>query len=165
MGTRHKVLWNDERDKIITDNRGTLSASVIAEMIGGGCTRCSVIGRSRRLGLVALTKNDPEKTIRRRSSYLIKPRGPITLRVAKPRALPVPPIIDAQIPFEQRKQLFDLECGDCRWPVGHPGTPGFFFCGGKIISESPYCPAHHKRAHNNDQPRGVATSFRFRRAA
>jgi GcrA cell cycle regulator len=30
----------------------------------------------------------------------------------------------------------------CRWPIGHPGEPGFRFCGDARIASRPYCAEH-----------------------
>lgn len=65
-------------------------------------------------------------------------------------APPTEPIPDASadllIPVAQRKTLMTLEQKDCRWPVGEPGTEGFFFCGAEKAWGRPYCHAHCARA-------------------
>ena len=38
--------------------------------------------------------------------------------------------IDVLIPLDQRKTLMQLTDKTCHWPVGMPGQPDFFFCGG-----------------------------------
>ena len=53
---------------------------------------------------------------------------------------------DLQIPVAQRKTLMQLTERTCRWPVGHPRSEGFFFCGGETITDSPYCAHHTRRA-------------------
>lgn len=50
------------------------------------------------------------------------------------------------IPPHQRKQLWELEAGQCCWPVGTPGRPGFFFCGGRTELKSRYCSIHARAA-------------------
>jgi GcrA cell cycle regulator len=30
----------------------------------------------------------------------------------------------------------------CRWPIGHPGEPGFSFCGKPRLAGRPYCGEH-----------------------
>jgi GcrA cell cycle regulator len=54
--------------------------------------------------------------------------------------IPVAPAM----PDEERRPLvmsvLDLREGHCRWPHGHPGEPGFGFCGHP--APGPYC-AHH----------------------
>lgn len=115
------------------------SAQSIAEKIsrrsasGGTLNHKSIHARARKLGL------------KKRESFV--QRTPST-RQRKPRTQPETPLVDANIPLEQRKTLFELERHHCRWPVGEPGTPEFFFCGAPKSDESSYCPAHHFRAYN-----------------
>jgi GcrA cell cycle regulator len=51
---------------------------------------------------------------------------------------------DNVVPMSQRKTLLELTEDTCHWPVGDPGSPDFFFCGGKSLQSLPYC-AHHSR--------------------
>jgi GcrA cell cycle regulator len=30
----------------------------------------------------------------------------------------------------------------CKWPIGHPGDPDFYFCGKPVIPGKPYCGEH-----------------------
>src|SRR3990167_9253438 len=46
------------------------------------------------------------------------------------------------IPISQRRTLMELTSATCRWPVGDPRTPDFFFCGAQTETERPYCPHH-----------------------
>ena len=55
---------------------------------------------------------------------------------------PEPELIE--IPLEQRKTLLQLNEKTFRWPIGDPGSPDFFFCGGETVNELPYC-AYHSR--------------------
>jgi len=41
-------------------------------------------------------------------------------------------------PQSQNKSLFELEAGECRWPLGDPRQPGFHFCGAKQALGRPY---------------------------
>src|SRR5213076_3077097 len=65
-------------------------------------------------------------------------------------ARPAPPLLkakryleyarlDAQIPIAQRRSLLALSEANCRWPVGKPGSPSFFFCGAQVLRNKPYC--------------------------
>lgn len=135
---RQKVIWREEFDRIIIENRGRMSASLIADLIGHGCTRNSVIGRAHRLGLEKLSRQDPERTTRPRSTVI---------RRRESRVPDAPQVIDTLIPFEQRKTLLTLGPGDCRWPVGDPQAAGFFFCGAEKFGQESYCAAHYHRAH------------------
>jgi GcrA cell cycle regulator len=35
----------------------------------------------------------------------------------------------------------------CVWPKGHPGSPGFRYCGKRTYPGKSYCPEHHEMAH------------------
>ena len=52
--------------------------------------------------------------------------------------------LDNVVPIGQRLPLLELNEGTCHWPIGDPGEPEFFFCGGKARIGLPYC-AHHSR--------------------
>jgi GcrA cell cycle regulator len=52
---------------------------------------------------------------------------------------PIAPTADAD---RKGVTLFDLTPSSCRWPVGHPGSSGFFFCGAPgadVEHRQPYC--------------------------
>lgn len=59
--------------------------------------------------------------------------------------LPLPP--DDPLPDHKLKALVDLEHGECRWPYGEPGAPGFGFCGQPQFPGMPYCDGHCRRAY------------------
>jgi GcrA cell cycle regulator len=62
--------------------------------------------------------------------------------------LEINPIEDFDIMPAQRKTLLELTADTCRWPVGDPASPDFFFCGARPFSGSPYCPCHAGRAYD-----------------
>ncbi len=43
----------------------------------------------------------------------------------------------------------------CKWPIGHPGDPDFYFCGKEVIPGKPYCGEHcliaYRRKDNNQK--------------
>ncbi len=49
--------------------------------------------------------------------------------------------IDAAHAGRRGRRLVDLTPKSCRWPVGDPGTPGFYFCG-EDAPKQPYCTYH-----------------------
>ena len=55
----------------------------------------------------------------------------------------------------QRKPRAPLELNDekCHWPIGDPGQPDFFFCGGKTNAGTPYCGYHGRVAYQPPQAR------------
>jgi GcrA cell cycle regulator len=142
-----KKLWADG-----------LSASQIAAALGG-ISRNSVIGKVHRLGLAGRPKR-PAGTMPRRR----KPRSQgTTMRIVRPAIRgdtafaarhacerqfePEPELIENVIPIGQRCSTLELGEGKCRWPIGDPGTPDFFFCGGKTIEGLPYCGYHARIAY------------------
>lgn len=124
-------------------------------------TRNAVIGKCNRLGL----RRDPPPSLSRTRAAAAK-AGNLTRKFRRPRSdstknktynklvagpkfnpepLPSPLESDLAIPKRQRKNVFTLGPRDCKFPVGDPGTPSFFFCGARKLSELPYCAAHAKR--------------------
>jgi GcrA cell cycle regulator len=149
-------MWTDERVELLKKlwNEGLSASQIAAEL--GGITRNAVIGKVHRLGLSGRAKSPASVAPRAR-----KPRASAALlRVARPTlrgntALarlpayevdyePEPENTAAIVPIGQRCTLLELNESKCRWPIGDPGAPDFFFCGGKAVENLPYC-AHHSR--------------------
>lgn len=61
--------------------------------------------------------------------------------------VPTPTIDDLMIPAEQRRTFHELTRSTCKWPIGDPGTPEFFFCGGEAVDGKAYCAGHMRRAY------------------
>ena len=145
--------WTDERvellKKLWSDG---LSASQIAGELGG-ITRNAVIGKVHRLGLSGRAKTPSSSVPRPR-----KPRAPSTFSRSSSRpamrgntalahAMPAlememevdsePEMIDNIIPMGQRCTILQLTEATCHWPIGDPGSPEFFFCGGKSLPSQP----------------------------
>jgi GcrA cell cycle regulator len=58
------------------------------------------------------------------------------------------------IPVEQRLTLLQLSEVTCKWPIGDPLTPDFYFCGQHSDDGKPYCDFHSRRAyHQPDKKR------------
>jgi GcrA cell cycle regulator len=147
------MSWTDERvellKKLWSDG---LSASQIAGELGG-ITRNAVIGKVHRLGLSGRAKSPSSANPRPRKAR----SGGHMLRVSRPQmrgntalaydyeAEPEPELIE--IPLEQRRHLLELSEKTCRWPIGDPGSPEFFFCGGDTVNELPYCSYHSRVAY------------------
>jgi GcrA cell cycle regulator len=130
------------------------SFAIIAEQLS--LTRMAVVGKCNRLGL----RRDPAVTSRLRSNagrvqHIRRPRNDSTKNktfaklVSGPKfsAIPLPPIAesDLAIPKRRRKNIFTLGPRDCKYPVGEPGTPSFFFCGARRTPALPYCAEHAAR--------------------
>lgn len=148
------MSWTDERVELLKKLWADgLSASQIAAELGS-VTRNAVIGKVHRLGLSGRAKSPSSSAPRQR-----KPRAPShVMRVSRPSmrgntALahayeydlePETELIENVIPIGQRRTLLELTEATCRWPIGDPGTPEFFFCGGNTLTGLPYC-AYHSR--------------------
>src|SRR5205814_1791123 len=152
------MSWTDERveslKKLWSDG---LSASQIAGELGG-ITRNAVIGKVHRLGLSGRAKAPSSSVPRQR-----KPRAPSMFRASRPMmrgntALAHMPAYDYEpdsepepieniIPIGQRCTLLELDQEKCHWPIGDPGQPDFFFCGGKTTTGTPYCGYHGRVAY------------------
>jgi len=51
------------------------------------------------------------------------------------------------IPLGQRCTILELTESKCKWPIGDPSSPDFFFCGGRSIEGLPYCGYHARIAY------------------
>jgi GcrA cell cycle regulator len=130
-----------------------LSASQIAAELGS-VTRNAVIGKVHRLGLSGRAKSPsssvprPRKT--RPAQHMMRIARPVSrgnTALAQAFEMEVETDViayDNVVPMSQRKTLLELTEDTCHWPVGDPGSPDFFFCGGKSLQSLPYC-AHHSR--------------------
>ena len=59
-----------------------------------------------------------------------------------------------------RRTLLELNEETCRWPIGDPGHPDFFFCGGQTITGLPYCAYHSRVAYQPAHMRRDRRPFR-----
>lgn len=144
-------------------------------------SRNSIIGRSRRLGLKlpqAVVEPTPEQRLQReqrrrdrrhemhhrlrqnaaRNSFPQPPKNPVvyTFGIAKQRTEPTPVEqldSDMAIPISQRRTLMELTAWTCRWPVGDPRSPDFFYCGGLVVEGCPYCLGHARIAYQPPEAR------------
>ncbi|MGJ5203607.1 GcrA family cell cycle regulator [Bradyrhizobium sp. HKCCYLR20261] len=154
---RRESGWTSHRLSIVQElyNSGKTAAQIACLI--GGVTRNAVIGKIHRTvekqpSFVDANRRTPPRTSNgARPALSTRPEPKLRLRppapLEKPRPIAPEPIIDQTIPSEQRKTLVELTNRCCKWPVGDPGTPGFFFCGAaKPDNGRPYCPAHELRA-------------------
>lgn len=158
------MSWTDERVELLRKlwSEG-LSASQIAGRLGG-VTRNAVIGKVHRLGLSGRATTSRVKSLRprkRAAANVVKrptrarfpTNGNPAVRELYSGEPYVPPAEEIEIPEAQRKTLQSLDACSCRWPVGDPQTPEFYFCGGKAVPGLPYCEHHARRAFHAPAPR------------
>ena len=131
-------VWDDKKIQILKENWGNLTASALAEKIGG-VSRNAVIGKAHRLNLSAkiktrnsLTTQKNIKSTDQENNY--KKRG----RRNKFKSL----IIENDFEPENPKQLEELDESVCKWPIGHPNESTFYFCGRKSLKDFSYCKLH-----------------------
>jgi GcrA cell cycle regulator len=167
--------WNEDRvellKKLWSDG---LSASQTAVELGGGISRNAVIGKVHRLGLSTRVKSQPssvqlQRKPRAHGQAIRIARGGVhgntalaplpsyetqaddaqayaTQAYAK-EVEPEPQVTENVIPLGQRCSILDLNNHKCRWPIGDPSLPDFFFCGGKPVGGMPYCAYHSRMAY------------------
>ena len=59
-----------------------------------------------------------------------------------------PQVQELFIPVEERLSLLELNEHTCKWPIGDPLTPDFYFCGQHSEENKPYCDFHSRRAYH-----------------
>lgn len=135
-----KKLWDEHYS-------AAQSAAQLSKTFEVSISRNAVIGIWYRSGLS-------------RPSFIPKPRGPRKRRAPLWRPAPkfiaepaAPPPEACDIPIGQRRTLMELTAGMCRFPYGHPGTEGFFFCGAARHNDHPYCLPHFRITHEAPRPR------------
>jgi GcrA cell cycle regulator len=154
--------WTDERVELLKKlwSDGLSASQIAAEF--GGITRNAVIGKVHRLGLSGRAKAPSSSASRPRKprppAHFMRPPRPasrgntaLAHRAAphydlEPEPEPEPEFLDNVIPIGQRCSILQLTEATCHWPVGDPGSPEFFFCGGKAV-DSPYCGYHARIAY------------------
>lgn len=154
--------WTDERcERLKQVHAERLSGGKIASLLTTEfqvhITRSAIIGKVQRMGLGPIgggrkqaqpgahLRSRKRKTVRRISNYGNRFK---TVEVNEPDAIPETPLCDTKIPLHQRRGLHELNAFTCRWPVGNPDKPDFFFCGAIPKPGRPYCHAHCARAYS-----------------
>ena len=64
------------------------------------------------------------------------------------QAYVAPQVQELYIPEDQRLSLLQLSEQTCKWPIGDPLTPDFYFCGQHSEEGKPYCDFHSRRAYH-----------------
>ena len=155
--------WTDARlDTLKALWSQGLSAGDIAKELGG-VTRNAVIGKVHRLNLTGRVRT-PQPRRPRSSPRPVRPSRVLANAGygdfnAAPRAAAIKPIEPEYVEpetvvnvmsFPDRKTLLKLGVDSCRWPIGDPRSPEFFYCGGAAEEDQPYCAYHCRVAY---QPR------------
>ena len=138
--------WTTDRIELLKSHfEAGLTCREIAASIG--VSRNAVIGKLARLHLTrgpARAEPRPTKAARERSRKSIPLLQYQILQAVYENALPTQ---EDPIVSETRCSLLELNDEKCHWPIGDPGQPDFFFCGGKTAASTPYCGYHGRVAY------------------
>ena len=131
--------WTKENVEFLKKNWGTATARELAEKMGPGFTRNSIIGKASRLGLSAKIKTRTATSNESFENTIIdKDIKSKKGRRSKFKSL----IIEKDFEPENPKTLEELEDGICRYPIGHPNEKDFYFCGRTSVKDFSYCRLH-----------------------
>jgi GcrA cell cycle regulator len=89
--------------------------------------------------------------IKQRSMVSAPMIGATALKISEDvvtEAYVAPQTTELFIPVEQRLTLLQLSEHTCKWPIGDPLTPDFYFCGQHSDDGRPYCEFHSRRAYH-----------------
>jgi GcrA cell cycle regulator len=158
------VRWTEQKDDRLRELwiAGWAAREIAADI--GGVSRNAVIGRSHRLNLTSRRKVAvrPKPKPNGRQTGLVqrinagKPlrqviTGSVHIKATAPaQPLPITPTSDNDIPHSQRCTVLTLTDNTCRWPVGDPSEPAFFFCGHRsadLCAGKLYCRPHMRVAY------------------
>ena len=137
--------WDDSKIKILKENWGRLTASAIAEKIGG-ISRNAVIGKAHRLKL-SISISSRNNTVQKKYDTNSNTNSPRVSRRSRFKSL----LIEKDFEPENPKQLEELDENSCKWPIGHPNEESFYFCGRSSLKDFSYCKLHLLYAY---QPKG-----------
>lgn len=131
-------VWTDDRIAELGRLwKEGLSTAEIGRRLG--ISKNAVVGKAHRLNLPA------------RPSPIRNP----PLRMA-PRPSPEPEVMPPPPP-----KVVTIAAGkgpSCQWPHGHPGQPGFHFCGKPAAAGKPYCSEHVSQAYVTGKSRDDAAA-------
>ena len=132
------MSWTAEKVNKLRELWGKGStASQIASIIGG-VTRNAVIGKAYRSNLATklIPKNNNYKQTSQNQNNAEQFKR--KTRISKFKSL----LLDKNFEPENPKSLEELHDEICRWPIGHPDEPDFYFCGRKSMKDFSYCKLH-----------------------
>ena len=163
---RLRELWADN-----SRSAAEIAAVMCMEFPGWPINRNMVIGKAYRMNLrlrrtvgpvlngqrkltVSLPKfpfREPDPAPRQKHVKSYRVSGRARNRIRGP-GLDPSKICDADSAAEagaekSRCTLLELTANTCRWPVGDPATPQFYFCGVPPAADRPYCPFHCRKAY------------------
>jgi GcrA cell cycle regulator len=151
---------------------GVLGEGVTRNAVIGKVHRLKLSGRAKPASSAPRSRSSSARPARRVSSpsgarslgmggggSMARPRslsgssvmGATALKVSEEfetQAWVAPQAAELFIPVEQRLSLLQLSESTCKWPIGDPLTPDFYFCGQHSDDGKPYCEFHSRRAYH-----------------
>ena len=138
--------WNEKNVSLLKSLWGTCTAREIAEKMGQGFTRNSIIGKSARLNLSAKIKT--RSTFQRSKENSTFSDQVIQKRGRKRKFILNKEMLD-QLGPAKLLTLEELTETTCKYMIhenqekeGHPDIPGSFFCGRDTVEKFSYCIYH-----------------------
>jgi len=149
---------------------GVLGDGVTRNAVIGKVHRLKLSGRAKPANSTPRARSAPRSPgVRRPGSSIARPSsgiasmmksrtmGPAPMHGAtalkieaefETEAYVAPQVQELFIPVEQRLSLLQLSEETCKWPIGDPLTPDFYFCGNHSEEGKPYCEFHSRRAYH-----------------
>ena len=130
--------WTPEKVGKLKELWGKGSTAAQIASIIGDVTRNAVIGKAYRLNLAvkSIPKINNFKQVSHLRANTEQPDR--KTRRSKFKSL----LLDKNFEPENPKSLEELHDEICRWPIGHPDEPNFYFCGTKSMKNFSYCKLH-----------------------
>ena len=132
------MSWTNEKVSKLKELWGKGNTAGQIATIIGGVTRNAVIGKAYRLNLAA--KSIPKNNNFKQASRLQENAGQHKRKTYKSKFKSL--LLDKNFEPENPKSLEELHDEICRWPIGHPNEPNFYFCGRKSMKDFSYCKLH-----------------------
>ena len=129
--------WTDSKIQILRENWGTMTASALAEKIGG-VSRNTVIGKAHRLKLSSKIIKRPRSSSSVNSYFEQNNNVRKRSRKVKFRSL----LLDKNFEPAKNLTLEQLTENTCKYMEGHPNESSASFCGRKTVEKFSYCPLH-----------------------
>lgn len=149
--TRNAVIGKVHRLKLSGRAKPASSAPRARTAPRGGGTA------TRRVSSPAPGMRSSQSTpLRQRSMVSAPMHGATALKIAEEFETDLyvaPQAAELFIPLESRLSLLQLNEHTCKWPIGDPLTPEFYFCGQHAGESGPYCEFHSRRAYHQVEKR------------
>lgn len=136
------------------------SCAEIARMLGG-VSRNAVIGKAARLGLEKRLGNATSSRMGgKKAQAILRQKAAVNPKPSAPTK-PVPVVMGPEpvVPLHERRGVDTVRADQCRWPIGHPGTPNFHFCSYRKVQGKSYCLHHLLRSLPEWQRVAVAARY------